>query len=68
MAAAKVASASFGAEGVDFAKEQGLLDTSPLKLSPAKAILAGGVLRTRTSTRPTLNRRTESARLYEHLP
>jgi hypothetical protein len=27
---------------------------------------AGGILRTRTSTRPTLNRRTESTRLCQH--
>ena len=50
----KAASAELGAEGVDFAKEQGLLEPSPLKVSPAKAILAGGVLRTTTRPDPLL--------------
>ena len=37
----------------------------PLEVPPSPK-LAGGLLR--TSTRPTLNRRTEAARLYEHSP
>ena len=49
---------------------RGLLDAHTVAGSQRALVvlrgLAGGSLR--TSTRPTLNRRTEAARLYEHSP
>ena len=43
-----------------------VLDEANMEFYGFVSCLAGGVLR--TTPRPTLNRRTESARLYEHPP